>query len=216
MNSEVVTKKSYMKVLAIGSHPDDIEICCGGALIKHVAEGHTVKGLILTGGGRGGEEITSDLADVRCKEAEEGAEIMGIDIECWGYQDTEIPEGFELIQKIEKVVNEFKPDRVYIPYGQDTHQDHRITSNAAKSACRKVKQILEYEEPSSYNSFNATYWIDISDHIEKKKAAIAVHESQGQKEILKIESIEGLNRYRGYQSGVTHAEGFVTFKFLER
>lgn len=204
-----------MNVLAIGAHPDDLEICCGGALIKHVTAGDRVLGLVLTGGGRGGEHITNDLADIRCREAEEGAKVMGIELQCWGYQDTEIPETFELIQEMEAVVKDFKPDRVYIPYGMDTHQDHRITSNAAKSACRKVKQILEYEEPSSYNSFNATYWIDISNHIEKKKEAIAVHESQGQKEILKIKSIEGLNLYRGYQSGVEYAEGFATFKFLE-
>lgn len=204
-----------MNVLAIGAHPDDLEICCGGALLKHRAAGDHVLGLVLTGGGRGGEDLTSDLAEIRCKEAEDAAKIMDIELVCWGYQDTEIPDGFELIQKMEEVVNEFKPDRVYLPYGRDTHQDHRIASNAGKSACRKVKQILEYEEPSSYNSFNATYWIDISDHIEKKKEAIAVHESQGQKEILKIKSIEGLNLYRGYQSGVEYAEGFATFKFLE-
>ncbi|MFT5036482.1 MAG: LmbE family N-acetylglucosaminyl deacetylase [Candidatus Azotimanducaceae bacterium] len=205
-----------MNVLAIGAHPDDIEIGCGGALLKHIADGDTVTILILTGGGRGGDAITGDLSDIRCNEAVAAANILGVKLECWAYQDTEIPEGFELIQKIEKVVGTLKPDRVYVPYGMDTHQDHRITSNASKSACRKVKQILEYEGPSSYNSFNATYWVDISDHIDKKLESIKVHESQGEKQILKIKSIEGLNLYRGYQSHVEHAEGFVTFKFLEQ
>jgi hypothetical protein len=79
-----------------------------------------------------------------------------------------------------------------------------------------VKQILEYEEPSSYNSFTANYWIDITDHIGMKLESITLHESQGHKEILKAKSIEGLNLYRGYQSNVEYAEGFSTFKFLER
>jgi LmbE family N-acetylglucosaminyl deacetylase len=204
-----------MKILAIGSHPDDIEIGCGGALLKHRAAGDEVHVIVLTGGGRGGEHVEGGLSATRCQEAHAAAKLMDIDVECWDYQDTEIPETYEVVQRIEKLVEVYKPDRVYIPYGQDTHQDHRVTSNVAKSACRKVKQILEYEEPSSYNSFNATYWIDITPYVEKKMDAIRLHESQGHKQILKIKSIEGLNLYRGYQSHVEYAEGFVTFRFLE-
>lgn len=207
-----------MKILAIGSHPDDIEIGCGGSLLKHRAAGDTVHTIVLTGGGRGGDSnhvSDSALVNVRLSEAEAAAAIMGVTVECWEYHDAEIPESVELVNRIEKIVNEFKPDRVYLPYGNDTHQDHRITSHVAKSACRKVKQILEYEEPSSYNSFNATYWIDITPFIEKKMDAIRAHVSQGHKEILKAKSIEGLNLYRGYQSHVEYAEGFSTFRFLE-
>ena len=208
-----------MKILAIGSHPDDIEIGCGGSLLKHRAAGDQVHTIVLTGGGRGGDggdDASPELAGTRCVEAHAGAKIMDVTIECWDYNDAEIPETVELVNRIEKIVHEFKPDRVYLPYGNDTHQDHRITSNVAKSACRKVKQILEYEEPSSYNSFNATYWIDITPHIDKKLDAIRAHFSQGHKEILKATSIEGLNLYRGYQSQVEYAEGFATFRFLEK
>lgn len=204
-----------MKVLAIGSHPDDIEIGCGGALLKHRAAGDEVLGIVLTGGGRGGDEVAGDLSSTRFLEAHAAAKLMDIEVECWDYQDTEIPETYDVVQRLERLVEAFRPDRVYVPYGQDTHQDHRVTSNVTKSACRKVKQILEYEEPSSYNSFNATYWIDITSHIEKKLDAIKLHASQGHKQILKIKSIEGLNLYRGYQSHVEYAEGFVTFRFLE-
>lgn len=204
-----------MNILAIGSHPDDIEIGCGGTLLRHRANGDQVKMLVLTGGGRGGDINSGNLVFTRMKEAKTAADLIDATLILWDYTDTEIPETYALVEKIERIVNEFKPDRVYIPYGQDTHQDHRVTSNVAKSACRKVKQILEYEEPSSYNSFTANYWIDITDHIEKKLEAIKAHVSQGHKEILKAKSIEGLNLYRGYQSNVEYAEGFSTFKFLE-
>lgn len=204
-----------MKILAIGSHPDDIEIGCGGSILKHRAEGHEVKMIVLTGGGKGGDLPEKELVPVRFQEAKAAASLLGAELECWDYIDTKVPDTDELIQRIEKVVNEFKPDRVYLPYSQDTHQDHRITSNAGKAACRKVRQILEYEEPSSYNSFNASYWIDISPYIEKKLESIKLHVSQGHKEILKAKSIEGLNLYRGYQSHVDYAEGFYTFRFLE-
>lgn len=205
-----------MNILAIGSHPDDVEIGCGGALLHHRAKGDNVKVLVLTQGGKGAEVTGKELESTRLKEAIAAATLLDVEIECWDYPDTEIQETAELVTRIEAVVNGFKPDRVYIPYGQDTHQDHRVTSNAAKSACRKVKQILEYEEPSSYNSFTANYWIDITDHIGMKLESITLHESQGHKEILKAKSIEGLNLYRGYQSNVEYAEGFSTFKFLER
>lgn len=204
-----------MNILAIGSHPDDIEIGCGGTLLRHRANGDQVKMLVLTGGGRGGDINSGNLVFTRMKEAKTAADLIDATLILWDYTDTEIPETYALVEKIERIVNEFKPDRVYIPYGQDTHQDHRVTSNVAKSACRKVKQILEYEEPSSYNSFTANYWIDITDHIEKKLEAIKAHVSQGHKEILKAKSIEGLNLYRGYQANTSYAEGFSTFKFLE-
>jgi LmbE family N-acetylglucosaminyl deacetylase len=204
-----------MNILAIGSHPDDIEIGCGGALLRHRAQGDRVKMLILTGGGRGGDINSGNLVFTRMKEAKAAADLIDAQLILWDYTDTEIPETYALVEKIERIVNEFNPDRVYIPYGQDTHQDHRVTSNVAKSACRKVKQILEYEEPSSYNSFTANYWIDISAHIERKLDSIKLHMSQGHKEILKAKSIEGLNLYRGYQANTMYAEGFSTFKFLE-
>jgi LmbE family N-acetylglucosaminyl deacetylase len=204
-----------MNILAIGSHPDDVEIGCGGALLRHRAKGDNVKILVLTQGGKGAEVTGKELESIRLREAIAAATLLDVEIECWDYPDTEIQETAELVTRIEAVVNEFMPDRVYIPYGQDTHQDHRVTSNAAKSACRKVKQILEYEEPSSYNSFTANYWIDITDHIGLKLESITLHVSQGHKEILKAKSIEGLNLYRGYQSNVEYAEGFSTFKFLE-
>jgi LmbE family N-acetylglucosaminyl deacetylase len=204
-----------MNILAIGSHPDDVEIGCGGALLRHRAKGDTVKVLVLTQGGRGAETAGAELESIRLREAIAAATLLDVEIECWDYPDTELQESAELVNRIEAVVNEFKPDRVYIPYGQDTHQDHRVTSNAAKSACRKVKQILEYEEPSSYNSFTANYWVDITPYIEKKLDSIKLHESQGHKEILKAKSIEGLNLYRGYQASTEYAEGFSTFKFLE-
>ncbi|MBP6881365.1 MAG: PIG-L family deacetylase [Candidatus Pacebacteria bacterium] len=204
-----------MKVLAIGSHPDDIEIGCGGALLRHRAQGDEVKMLVLTPGGRGGESANGSLVLRRMKEQVAAAELMNAQLILWDYTDTEIPETYALVERIEKIVNEFKPDRVYLPYGHDTHQDHRVTSNVAKSACRKVKQVLEYEEPSSYNSFTANYWIDITPYIEKKLEAIKLHTSQGHKEILKARSIEGLNLYRGYQSQVEYAEGFSAFRFLE-
>jgi LmbE family N-acetylglucosaminyl deacetylase len=205
-----------MKVIALGAHPDDIEIGCGGAILRHRALGHEVMALIFTGGCRGGVKLREvDVETTRREEALKAAALLDIEVRFLDYTDTEIPETHEVIMRVEEVIQEFQPDRVYLPYGQDTHQDHRVVSNTGKAACRGVKQILEYEEPSSYNSFNANYWIDITPYIEKKLESIKMHVSQGHKQILKLKSIEGLNLYRGYQSQVEYAEGFSAFRFLE-
>ena len=67
-----------MNILAIGAHPDDIEIGCAGTLIKYVDRGHNVFLLIMTGGGEGGAEPTRTL------EQEDSNKIMGVEHIFWG------------------------------------------------------------------------------------------------------------------------------------
>lgn len=204
-----------MKVLAIGAHPDDVEIGCGGALAMHAKNNEEVLIVTMTAGERGGNGDPDDLALTRRKEAEVAAGILGATYKCLGFPDTELERHPDAMDRLEQLVREFKPDRAYIPFYNDTHQDHRTTSYFAQSATRNVKQVLMYEGPTSYNNFTASFWVDISGTIEKKKSALAAHESQGAKESLKIRALEGLNAYRGYQSHVDYAEGFHTFRFIE-
>jgi LmbE family N-acetylglucosaminyl deacetylase len=204
-----------MKVLAIGAHPDDIEIGCGGALAVHAQNGDRVHMVTMTAGEKGGEGSAHWLALTRLAEAKKSATILGATFESLEFPDTELAQHPEAMEALEKLVKEFKPDRVYIPFHNDTHQDHRTTSFLAQSATRNVKQVLMYEGPTSYNDFKASFWVDISTTIEKKKEALSAHESQGAKEALKVRALEGLNAYRGYQSHVDYAEGFYTFRFIE-
>lgn len=203
-----------MKIIAIGAHPDDIELGCGGSLALHAQKGDEVTIIVMTGGEQGGA-----LASTRTQEAQESAKILGAkEVVFLGYPDTglaAVPVD-ELIQKIEAVVSTVKPDRVYIPYWKEIHQDHRATSWAALSAVRNVSQILMYEGPSTFPEFEVDFWIHIEDTIETKLKAVEVHTSQGAKEIVKLNAIKSLNHFRGYQARTTYAEGFNIFRFIER
>ena len=200
-----------MNIIAIGAHPDDIEIGCGGSLAWHSSRGDNVMMVVLTNGEMGGAS-----AHVRFKEFEKAAGILGVtSTRSLGYSDTEIPSTHEPIAKIEAIINDFKPERAYIPFSREIHQDHRKTSEISLSACRNLPQILLYEGPSTFPDFQVKYWIDISLTLDKKLKAIKIHKSQAEKEILKMDAIKSLNRFRGYQARSKYAEGFDIFRLIE-
>lgn len=193
-----------MRILAIGAHPDDIELGAAGTIIKHVRKHCEVYFLILTFGEEGGGRV-----EIRKKEGIESAKLLGVkNISFAGIPDRTVSEGIETISKIEEVVNTFRPHRVYTHTLNDRHQDHRNAAKATLSAARKVRDILCYESPLVYPTFNPQAFSDITDLIELKKKAISCFKSQRQKEVLKVEAIEGLARFRGFQAGVKYAEAF--------
>jgi LmbE family N-acetylglucosaminyl deacetylase len=110
-----------MNILAIGAHPDDIEYGCAGTLIKYAERGHHIFLLVLTGGQEGGS------SEIRKKEQEAAAEIMKVQKVFWGdYHDTQLPLNKELIEKIEHVLGEVKPDLILVNYGDDTYPGHHV------------------------------------------------------------------------------------------
>lgn len=193
-----------MRLLAIGAHPDDIELGVAGTIAKHVRKNCDVYFLILTFGEKGGE-----CADIRKKEAIKSARLLGVkNISFAKIPDRTVSEGIETISKIEEVVNSFNPHRVYTHSLNDRHQDHRNAAKATFSAARKVHDILCYESPLVYPTFNPQAFSDITDLIELKTKAISCFKSQCQKEALKAEATQGLARFRGFQAGVKYAEAF--------
>ena len=137
------------------------------------------------------------------------------DVMCLRFPDTNIPLTSEPSDKLDEIVKAFKPDRAYIPFWREIHQDHRRTSEVALVASRNLPQILMYEGPSTAPQFEADYWIDIADTIEKKLESLAQYVSQGEKDILKLDAIRSLNHFRGYQARTTYAEAFDIFRFVE-
>jgi LmbE family N-acetylglucosaminyl deacetylase len=158
-------------ILAIGAHPDDIEFGCGGALIKYTRKGHRLFLLIMTGGGMGGKSTT------RMEEQEDSKEILGAEKIYWGgYKDTHLITDIELIAKIEAVIAEVKPDFIFCNYPDDTHQDHRHLSQAIMSATRYIRNVLFFEGPTTQN-FGPQVFVDISDTLNQKIAALEAHRS---------------------------------------
>jgi len=109
-----------MNILAIGAHPDDIEYGCAGTLIKYRRQGHQIFLLVLTSGSRKGD------AQVREAEQRESARIINAEkIFFGGYPDTELTCDRDLIAYIERIARQIHPDFAFVPYPDDTHQDHR-------------------------------------------------------------------------------------------
>lgn len=160
-----------MNILAIGAHPDDIEIGCGGALIKYADRGHKVYLMVLTGGGQGGNR------NVRRDEQETAGNIMGVEKIFWGeYEDTHLVVNQELISKIEEVIYKICPSFIFCHFPDDTHQDHRRLSQATQSAARNLRNVLFYEGPTTWG-FNPQVFVDIGETLDRKIKALEAHSS---------------------------------------
>ncbi|MFQ6103588.1 MAG: PIG-L deacetylase family protein [Candidatus Glassbacteria bacterium] len=201
-----------MNILAISSHPDDLEYGCGGTLIKYAAKGHNIFLYIATCGELGGDPV------VRRGEQEDAGRIIGAKKIFWGeYNDTRIPINPGLIKDIESVMQETNPDFIFTHFWDDTHQDHRALSRSTLSATRYVKNFLFYETPTTQN-FTPNVFVDICEVLDRKKQLLEAHSSQ----IVKT-NIEDLNivecavsaaMFRGVQGRVKYAEAFASLRLF--
>jgi LmbE family N-acetylglucosaminyl deacetylase len=210
----VTTNQNHtpLRVLAIGAHPDDLEIGCGGTLITHSDRGDSVSLLILTDG-NGRPKATG----LRVDEAEAGARLLGAESVFWGgLVDGEITDGKETVELIDSVIEQVQPDVVYTLWGTDTHQDHRATHLATLAAARRVSRILLYEGPTSVD-FKPTLYVDIADVLDRKIEALCAHASQVEaNQLVDVEALEAEARYRGFEARLPHgkAEAFGVARFV--
>ena len=160
------------RILAVGAHPDDVEIGAGGTLLAHRVAGDTVTILTLSGGARGGD------AEQRRSEAEAAAAIVGARLMMENLEDTRIREGDPTTSIIERVIGELKPTIMYTHSINDVHQDHRNTHSAAMVAARRVPYVLCFQSPSATIDFRPSRFVSIESVIDGKLEAIAAFASQ--------------------------------------
>jgi LmbE family N-acetylglucosaminyl deacetylase len=200
-----------MNVLAVGAHPDDIELGCGGTLLAHRARGDQVALLVMTTGERGPQGLAS-----RVREQEEASAIFDAALFWGGFQDGAVPENRDAVEVIDFAIAEFDADIVYAHAPHDTHQDHRAASIATLAGARRVSRVLTYETPTSLN-FQPCVYVDIGPFLEGKLTAIRAHTSQVLKNrLIDTEAVEAQARYRGFEARVAHgrAEAFGVARFL--
>lgn len=203
--------KELGNVLAIGAHPDDIELGCGGSLAKFVEMGVAVKALVLTKGAVG------NRADYdRLQETRRALELLGItNVVTADFPDTRMYEHLaDVIAWIEKQVYIFQPERVYTMFENDRHQDHRTTFDATIVACRQVHQVFCYETPSSWTTFQPQAFEDIDGYIGRKIDALALHESQRDRRYTQSEAMRIHALARGQLVGIGAAEAFIPYKMV--
>lgn len=220
-----------MKVLAVGAHPDDVELGCGGTLALCKKKGHEVHILVLTRGEASGD---SEVREAECRKS---AEVLCAGRVHFGnIQDTKVTDGVETIMKIENVINKVKPEIVFGHSSKDGHQDHRNAGMATLSAARNSKKILLYESPAALRDFCPQVFVNVTTTFACKLKALKAYGSQYTKAYFKGQpvvrarrrtktdetrkfpyvsnAVEGLARFRGFQAGVTLAEAFEVGKFI--
>lgn len=212
-----------MRILAVGAHPDDVELGCGATLALFKKKGHGIYILALTKGEASGDP------NARVKECKRSAKVLGADELFFGnLRDTRITDGIETIMEIENIISRVKPDIVISHSQKDVHQDHRNTALAVLSAARNSKIVLLYESPAALRDFCPQVFVDVDTTFNIKLQALKAFGSQASKVYFKgngnhdesrkfpyvSNAIEGLARFRGFQAGVTLAEAFEVGKFL--
>ena len=196
-------------VLALGAHPDDLELGCGATLAKLSADGVAVHAVVFSNGEQGG---SSD----RTTETRKALEALGVaSVTQHDFADTRLHESLnDLIACTEDHVRAVAPDRVYTMFHLDRHQDHRTVHEASAVACRKVPQILGYETPSSYPNFMPTVFEPIDDFMEAKIEALKLHVSQGDRLYMQQEKIRSAAHFRGVQVDLGQTESFIPYKLV--
>jgi len=181
-----MTESVTLDVLAIGAHPDDVEITSGGLLIKLARMGRKVGVLDLAGGEMGTHGDESD----RSREADRAAEIMGLSYRHnLGLPDSAIQYDHETKVKIARIIRETTPELVILPHWNQRHPDHLACSRLGFDACflsglKKLEATGEPHRPrkiiyaSYFRNQDFSFLVDISDAFPQKVEAVAAYESQ--------------------------------------
>jgi len=225
-------------VLAIGAHPDDVELGCGGTIAKLISEGKKVAILDLTQGELG----TRGTNETRAIEAKNAGEILGISAR----ENLKMKDGFlvnseEYQLRIIKTIRTYQPEIVFCNAVDDRHPDHAKAAKLASDACFlsglikieteesgkkqekwRPKQVFHYIQ---WKNLEPDFVIDISGFLDKKIESCLAYKTQfydptSTEPTTPISSKSFLDSitYRaqdlGRLAGVEHAEGFTSEKLL--
>lgn len=203
---------SPRRVLAVGAHPDDIELGCGATLLAHRARGDRIALLVMTTGEQGPR--TSVPSFSRTREQQDAAELLGAEL-FWGdFPDGAVPEDAPAVALVEAVMAETGADLVYTHAERDSHQDHRRTALATFAACRRLPHVLCYESPTTL-AFEPGLYVDVGGLVEAKADLLRAHVSQVLKNgLVDLEAMEAQARQRGFAARIRWAEAFEVHRFV--
>lgn len=203
-------KYNHQKILVLAPHPDDEVFGLGGAILKHTQDNDLVTILYLTDGSRGNPQGIRDSSLIikRRKEAEEGAKILGVkELLFWSYPDGKLQATKTTKKGMFNLLNDIKPDIVYLPSFLDIHRDHFTVNQIFYSALEDFKntdfEIWGYEiwSPSYINRL-------VPIDFKKKEEAILAHATQLKSRDY-VGAVKALNDFRAKISKVEKpCEGF--------
>lgn len=222
-----------LDILAIASHPDDVELSCSGTVASHVAKGYKVGILDLTHGEMG----TRGTPAIRLEESARAAKILGLSArENLGFADVFFTESKENQIEIARIIRKYRPDIVLANAVEDRHPDHGKGGSIATKACflSGLRQLRTQEEgvdqeawrpKAVYHYIQNNYIepdlvVDISEFWDTKIASIKAFksqffdpESQEPESFISrpgfLDFIEARSREMGHKISVRYGEGFT-------
>jgi N-acetylglucosamine malate deacetylase 1 len=216
------------KLVVIAPHPDDETLGCGGTIARFAASGTEVSVLVVAGHL---PPLYDEAAfETTRQEALAAFKIMGVAQSAFlripATMVRDVPVA-ELNGKINGFIGEIGPDMVLLPF-PDRHIDHRIIFDACVVACRPVhaaapKTVLAYETlsethwnvPGIEPVFAPEFFIDTTDYMAKKNAALACYVSQiNDAPSRSVEACTALAKFRGSQNGCGYAEAFKVVRIV--
>jgi bacillithiol biosynthesis deacetylase BshB1 len=215
-------------LLAIAPHPDDVELTCGGTMLKMAQAGYRTAILDLTQGETG----TRGTPETRLREAARAAKVLGAKVRRnLGLPDAHLRVCDEYKAAVAEVIRELEPHTVILPYWEGRHPDHYTAATLGYEACF-VAGLKNYPLPgdawrpfkivyaAAYSDVRPTFAVDITKQYHRRRQAILSYASQFRpvkkersKVALPLDELEGrmdlLARHFGRMIGVKYAEGFV-------
>jgi LmbE family N-acetylglucosaminyl deacetylase len=184
-----------MKILAIGAHPDDIEIFMYGLLMVLKKRGDQIFTIVATDGAMGGANKGNVLKNKRKQETISGLKELSLPI-FLDIPDGELGDNPEHIKVIKDSILNIMPDLVITHSKNDYHSDHRSLSLLTRSSVSHYIPVLYCDTLMGIN-FQPNYYVDITNFFEAKKKSILRHKSQKPKRFLDLSIL--MNSYRSAQ-----------------
>lgn len=220
-----------MRILAVGAHPDDIEILCAGTLLRYADAGHQIMMAVATNGEQGHVTIMpNELAAIRKTEAEASAAVAGAQLFWMGYPDQFLFHDKATRLHFIEIIRQADPDIIITHNPNDYSQDHKTVSELIFTASFQagvphiftdtpaIKKLpaLYYMDNVTGTDFLPTELVDISSTMDRKVAMLECHQSQlvwlkEHDNLDVVNMMKTVGKFRGLscQGNVAYAEGFT-------
>jgi len=205
---------SFKRILAIGAHPDDVELGCSGSLLRFMQQGAEVDIVVARNDNAPKPSVRRDRSTMQ-REYKSAEKLLGIKFKMLDNPISEdgrpiLERDSHTVQQMDEFVQSKEYDLVITHSPGDHHQDHQNTFHIVNSSLRRYQGEFWLMEGGPYSNknkqFNPNVFVDITDHIDKKIELVGCYASYFSETLL--HNIKGLAAYRAQMTNSRYAEAF--------